>query len=506
MAESWLELQNNLSTGASRLALPKPNVGCGLTFTTNSPSSVLNLPSPSESFQSVNDALGLVQDTIDQFGSDVMSVLQDIGAFIPPGSSSGSITSEDNSTTVDTDQPSTADHHETTTSAGGNIAITEGYDSQTGDSFWQLRTSSGSGITFDTNGGVYINTSKNPDEDADTGNFAVTSNGMTTFKCREGVLWEVANDNKIRSAGFTLLLHNGSLEIVVNTGDIKIKGNDNIVIEAGKSLELKGSDVKIHAGTGTGTPAKDGKPVADEQAGVVEIKAGVFKNSSVTQQNIEGASFHKVSGEKSIIMDDSQAAFTIDSRGSLELKCKGDMVETIGGRKLTKVLTYSPADLALDGGIPPLSIIRNQSSGYYITNSQPIVPAGSAETDLPGTLLQVVGGGPSGAGIKVDGGIKGNIILTSQTGNIAFATENSIYADMTQPSTSALDPKLMKGLKPGLYFGAATKSVLMYSDTEVAMGLTTGTGPPRTPFTDNAVSVSVKGTYITDRTRGIYLN
>lgn len=505
MAESWLELESNLLSGASRFAIPKANLGCGLSYTTNSPSSILNLPDPSSSAASVTDALNTVQDTIDQFGSDVMSVLQDIGAFIPPNLFSSSTTSE-TGTTVDVDAPDAIDQHETETTAGGNVAITSGHNTQTGDSFWQLRTSSGSGITFDTQGGVFITTSKNPDEDVDTGNFAVTSNGMTTFKCREGVLWEVANDNKIRNASFTLNIMNGSLEIVVNVGDIKIRGNDNILIEAGKSLELKGSDVKIHAGTGTGTPAKDGKPVTDEQAGVVEIKAGVFKNSSVTQQNIEGASFHKVTGEKTFVMDDSQAAFTIESRGSLELKCKGDMIENIGGRKLTKVLTYSPADLALDGGIPPLSIITNQSAGYYITNSQPIVPAGSAETDLPGTLLQVVGGGPAGAGIKVDGGIKGNIILTTQTGNIAFATENSIYADMTQPSTSAFDPKLMKGLKPGLYFGASTRGVQMYSDTEVAMGLSVGLGPPKAPFTDNSVSVSQKGTYITDRTRGIYLN
>jgi len=504
MATSWLELQSDLKRGAARLAVPKSNLGCGLTYTTGTPGSILNLPDPSVSAASVTDALNTVQDAIDQFGSDVMSVLQSIGAFVPDGlfTADSAVTS----TTVDRDAPDAVDQHSTETMAGGNIAVTTGHDTQTGDSFYQIRTSSGSGITFDTQGGCFITTAKNPDEDPDTGKFVVTANGMASFKCREGVLWEINNDNNIRKTSFGLNLLNGALEIAVNVGDITIRGNDNIIIEAGKSLELKGSDVKIHAGTGTGTPAKDGKPVTDEQSGVVEIKAGVFKNSSITQQNIEGASFHKVTGEKTFVMEDSQAAFTIESKGSLELKCKGDMIETIGGKKLTKVMTYSPADLILDGGIPPLSIITDQSAGYYITNAQPMVPADSAEADLPGTLLQIVGSGPGGAGIKVDAGIKGNIIFTTQTGNIAFASETSLYADMTQPSVSPLDPKLMKGLKPGMYIGAATKAVQVYSDTEVAMGLTVGLGPPKAPFTDNSVSVSQKGTYITDRTRGIYLN
>lgn len=501
MATSWLDLQQNLSDGASQFPVPKEDIGCGVSYSNASPGSILNLPDPAEAASVVTNFLADTQSAIDDIGDDVMGVLQDIGAFIPPGLFSGGTTDS----TEETKAPEFADvtQYDTDISAGGNIAITSGHNDQTGDSFWQLKTSSGSGITFDTDGSVFINASKNPNEDAKTGKFSVISQGVASFDIGEALIIHIKNNNEIVGKQAFSLIIEGNTDIEVRKGDLKIKGNDNVLIEAAKSLELKGSDIKIHAGSGSGEKAEEGKPAKDEQAGVVEIKAGLFKNSSISQQNVEGATFNKVTGEKAFVMEDPQATFSIQSAGSLELRCKGDMVEDIGGRRITKLMTLGPTDLALMGGIPPVPLITNQSSGWYITNSNPITPSGTGSTETPPPLLEIDSPVTSGGhGFRVTAGL-GNIVLSTTTGNIALATDTSIIANVTTISKSPTEPTLLKGLKPGMYMGSSSNALRLFSSSEVAMGIS-ATPPPN--FADKYIAVTLKRTEVVDRAAGIYLN
>lgn len=501
MATSWLELQNNLSSGASKLPVPKEDVGCGVSYSNASPESIFNLPDPAEAASVITDFLNNTQSAIDDIGDDIMGVLQDIGAFIPAGLFSGSISDSDEE---ETPQFADVTQYNNEVKEGGNIIVTTAHNDQTGDSFWQLKTSSGSGITFDTDGSCVISSSKNPHEDPKTGFFSVLSQGAASFDIGEALVIHVKNNNGIlgdSKTAFSLIIE-GNTDIEVRKGDLKIKGNDNISIEAAKSLELKGSDIKIHAGPGTGEKAKEGEPAKDEQSGVVEIKAGLFKNTSIAQQNVEGATFNKVTGEKAFIMDDPQATFSIQSAGSLELRCKGDMIEDIGGRKLTKVMTLGPEDLALLGGIPPVSIITNQSAGYYITNGNTITPSSTGSTETPPPLLEINSPITSGGhGFRVTAGA-GNIILSTSTGNIALATEKSIIADITTTSKSATEPTLLKGLKPGFYIGSSANSLRLYSASEVAMGISS-TPPPK--FVDQYIGVTLAKAEVKHAT-GIYLN
>ena len=500
MATSWLDLQKSLSEGASQFPVPKEDIGCGVSFSSAGPGSILNLPDPTEASTVVTDFLADIQLQIDDIGNDVMTVLQDIGAFIPPGLFSGAEAASES--TSQSAKFADVTNHNTEVSEGGNIAITSGHNDQTGDSFWQLRTSSGSGITFDTDGSVFINASKNPNEDPKTGKFSVISQGVASFDIGESLIIHIKNNNNVTKSPLSIIVE-GETNIDVRKGDLKIHANDNISIEAEKSLELKGSDIKIHAGSGTGEKAADGKPAKDEQAGVVEIKAGLFKNTSISQQNVEGATFNKVTGEKAFVMDDPQATFSIQSAGSLELRCKGDMVEDIGGRRITKLMTLGPTDLALMGGIPPVPLITNQSSGWYITNSNPIVPSGTGSAETPPPLLEIDSPVTSGGhGFRVNAGL-GNIVLSTTTGNIALATETSIIANVTTISKSPTEPKLLKGLKPGMYMGSSTNALRMFSSSEVAMGISP-TPPPQ--FADKYIAVTLKRTEVVDRAAGIYLN
>jgi hypothetical protein len=510
MANSWLEFQNNLSDQASKLPVPKEDVGCGVSFSTKSPGSILNLPDPTQAVDAVNQFLSDTQNAIDDIGSDVMQVLQDIGAFVPPGLFSGGKTQLE--TTKKSATFAAVNNYNTQTSAGGNIAETVGHNDQTGDSFWQLRTSSGSGLTLDTDGSFQITTAKNPQDDPKTGRFDATVAGATIFKINEFCAIEINNDNEvisaenpsIKGAAFSIIV-NGPTDIVVRNGDLKVKATDNILIEAGKSLELKGSDVKIHAGSGTGEEGKKGEAPPDEQSGMVEIKAGIFRNSSITQQNIEGATFNKVTGEKAFIMDDPQSSFSIQSAGSLEIKCGGDMVEDIGGRKLTKLMTADLTTLIASGGVPPMSLISNQSAAYYITNLSTITPAlGSSNADLPPPLVEInspitYGGG----GFSVNTGA-GNIILSTTTGNFAMASETGVVASVNIPYKSTNTPKILKSIKPGMYFGSGSQSLRIFSGLDLNLSLSPT--PPVGIPADKYISITPKKTEIIDRSTGIYLN
>jgi len=272
MAKSWLELQEKLRSGATSFLDPSKNDSCATT--SSSSPNVLDLPSLD--LDNVNQLLSDVQGSIDAFGAEVMGVLQDIGAFIPEDLQGfGSSTQSTENKPADF---AAVNNYQNVVEAGGNIVTTTGYDDQTGDSFWQIRTSSGSGITLDTDGSCILRGAKNPATDPKTGRVDVITDGGGVIKYGEFLAIEVNNDNEVLSASnpsvpgaaFSIIV-NGNVDIKA-TGNLRL-GGKNILIQADDSLELKGADIKLHAGGAAGNQTGNKKP-AEDHGGLIELKAG----------------------------------------------------------------------------------------------------------------------------------------------------------------------------------------------------------------------------------------
>jgi hypothetical protein len=514
MAQSWLELQAELRSGASRLPIPVQDDGCGTEFTTSSPN-LLDLPNPADLTAGISDTLSGIQSTIDDFGSEVMGVLQDIGAWIPPelqGSGSSS-TSESQKKFEDGKAFAAVDKVETQVTQGGNIVKTEGHDSQTGDSFYQVMTSSGANLTIDTNGGVYVRGTKNPSDDPEAGGFHVLADGGSQIKVGEYLVIEVGNNSKVLSGtsgsagtegpAFSLYI-NGNADIKCMNGDLKL-GGKNILIEASDSLDLKGTDIKILAGSGTGEQTKEGQAPPNEQGGSIEMKSGVFKQTYISKQGIEAANYARVDGEQIIAMNDPQGNFAIESAGSMTIKVEGDMLEEIGGRKMTEVMRSL---VPLPPPLGPAPIINGVSAGYYIVNKNIIKPALGAKSlekfppvvyiNSPITAL--------GGGLKVRA-TAGDIDLTTNLGNLIMATNTSMVASVLDTASIKADltsPPLIKGLTtPGTYIGSVAGDTTLFSGTGVTMMLSPS---PIIPPIDKYIKISLTTLNIKNITGGIFLN
>jgi hypothetical protein len=513
MAKSWLELQAELKSGASTLAVPVQDDGCGTEFTSSSPN-LLDLPNPADLTAGISDTLSDIQSSIDDFGSEVMGVLQDIGAWIPPelqGSGSSS-TSESQKKFEDGKAFAAVDKVKTEVTQGGNIVKTEAHDSQTGDSFYQVMTSAGANFTIDTNGGIYFRGTKNPSDDPEAGGFHVLADGGSQIKLGEYLVIEVGNNSKVLSGtsgtegkegpAFSLYI-NGNADIKCMNGDLKL-GGKNVLIEASDSLDLKGTDIKILAGSGTGEQTEAGKAPKDEQGGTIEMKSGVFKQTYVSKQGIESANYARVDGEQIIAMNDPQGNFAIESAGSMTIKVEGDMLEEIGGRKMTEVMRSL---VPLPPPLGPAPIINGVSAGYYIVNKNVVKPALGAKTVEPFPPVVYINSPTTalGGGLKVRA-TAGNIDLTTNLGNLIMATNESMVASVIDTASVKADlttPALIKGLTtPGTYIGSIKGDTTLFSATGLTMMISPS---PTVPPIDKYIKIGLDKTTIKNTT-GIFLN
>lgn len=513
MAKSWLELQANLRSGAEKLPVPVQNEGCGTEFSSSSPN-ILELSNPADLTAGVSSTLSDIQSAIDDFGSEVMGVLEDIGAWIPSelqGFGSGE-TSEAQQNFQDGKAFAAVDKVKSEVSQGGNIVKTEGHDSKTGDSFYQILTSSGAGFTIDTDGSFYVRGTKNPSDDPQTGGVHVLADGGSQIKVGEYMVIEVGNNNKVLSGkkgssgtegpAFSLYI-NGNADIKCSNGDLRL-GGKNILIDASDSLEMKASDIKILAGNGAGEATKEGQAPPDEQGGSIEMKSGVFKQTYISKQGIESANYARVDGEQIIAMNDPQGNFAIESAGSMTIKVEGDMLEEIGGRKMTEVMRQLAP---LPPPLGPAPIINGVSAGYYIVNKNVIKPALGARTVEPFPPVVYINSPKTalGGGLKVRA-TAGNIDLTTNLGNLIMATNDSMVASVLDTASIKADlttPKLIKGLTtPGTYIGSIKGDTTLFSGT----GLTMKVSPsPIVPPIDKYIKIGLDKTTIKNVT-GIFLN
>lgn len=513
MAKSWLELQAELQSGASTLPIPIQDEGCGTEFVTTSPD-LINLGDPADLTAGISDTLSDIQSAIDDFGSEVMGVLQDIGAWIPPElQGSGSSQSESQQKFEDGKAFAAVDKVKSEVTQGGNIVKTEGHDTKTGDSFYQIMMSSGANFTMDTNGGIYFRGTKNPSDDPEAGGFHVLADGGSQIKLGEYLVIEVGNNNKVLSNGsgssgtegpaFSLYI-NGNADIKCMNGDLRL-GGKNVLIDAADSLELKGTDIKILAGTGTGQSTKEGKAPPDEQGGSIEMKSGVFKQTYVSKQGIEAANYARVDGEQIIAMNDPQGNFAIESAGSMTIKVEGDMLEEIGGRKMTEVMrSLAP----LPPPLGPAPIINGVSAGYYIVNKNVVKPAVGARSVEPFPPVVYINSPKTalGGGLKVRA-TAGNIDMTTNLGNLIMATNDSMFASVFDTASVKADlstPTLIKGLTiPGTYIGSIKSDTKIFSGTGLTMMLSPS---PTIPPIDKYIKIGLDRMTLSYKVPGIFLN
>ena len=506
MAKSWLELQENLRTGASRLPNPVPNSKCGFSTSQTSQTDILGLPDLASLAQPVNDFLSGVQGEIDQFGAEVMGVLQDIGAFIPPELQGfGGSSSEDESGKSKVAAVSNLNH---TILANGEVTVTDGSDPDTGDSYYSIVTSSGGAFHLDTDGSVILVAGKNPSNDPKTGRIDLIAQGAGVQKYGEFLAIEVNNDNEalaaenpsIKGAAFSLVVY-GNVEIESRGGDVKL-GGKNVAITASNSIELTGADIKLYAGKSNTTTANN--KVKEEQGGIIELKAGVIKQTHAGQQNVEGATYNKVDGEKLFQMNNSQGNFAIESAGTLSIKTGGDMIEEIGGRKMTEVFSAIPG-VSLEGGlIPPKPMILGVSAGYYIVNKFPVLSApGKDVAEIPPLAYIHSPIASGGHGFKVEAGI-GNIGIFSKTGSVAIGTDFGAFADITTPFLSPTTPKsVLLMQKPGTYVTSIDDLSL---NAKITTSLFTGPLPTGSPPVDDSIIITPGFIKANALKGGIFLN
>jgi hypothetical protein len=508
MATSWLQLQNQLRSGAKSLATPVPADGCS-TNTASNAGSILNLPDPTQATQVVNDYLSNVQGTIDQFGAEVMGVLQDIGAWIPPELQGGGA-----STSSEADQqlkPAAVDKVQQQ-NINPEVSVITGHNTQTGDGYYAVMNSSGSAMHLDADGSVIMRAAKNPSNVPTTGRFDVWADGNGIIHIGEGLHIQVKNNSKICGTSAYSLYVTGDIDIQASGGNIGLKG-DNIKLSADKSLELIGADIKIHAGGGQGTAKSSATKSPTEYGGSIDMRCGTYKVSYSTKQGVETASYAKSEGEIAFLMPNTQGNFGIESAGTLSIKTGGDMLEEIGGRKMTEVMNAPAGGLSLD--LPTTPLINGVSAGYYIVNKNPIPPAigAGADTSTPplvyihSPLVSGDGGSP-GHGFKFATLGRGDISFYSASGNWVLANENNIAASIITPLSASIksNPKIITSLKqPGLYLSSLTSKLRMSSNTEVLATAGPFSLTPPVRGVGSYVKISPAATEVSNKT-GIFLN
>lgn len=509
MASSWLELQANLRSGAKSFPKGTPSTGCGTGTRSVTPDVNLNLPSLNGIAGDVNGVLGDVQGVIDQFGSEVMGVLQDIGAWIPPGlQSQGSSTSEAEAAQQVADITKRNDQ----VIEGGNIVTTTGHNEQTGQSFYQVKMSSGTGMAFDTDGSIRFNAAADPPDSPLAGDFEISRCNSFLANIEESCIITVNNKSNIcggkdakTKKSLMILVNGGDVDLEVTGGDVKVKSSGNISLDAGKTLELRGADIRMFAGGGKADAASSGQAAGEEYGGMIDLRCGTYRNTATTKQTIESAKYSTVKGELTIAMDDPMAKLNIISAGHFMVDVNGDILEE--SRSKATIVGRVPKP-----GIPSIPILGrlvNHNAQYTIVNDLPNIPqpsAGSTETPDAQPMMQIVNSETATGGFKVSL-MKGDMIFSTKLGNMIMGNEKSLIADVTKPSTDVtLSPAIVKGTKtPGMYVGSdASPFLALYnaSSTYMTAGKFTPGPTPSvnsvvvTPATVNINATAMKNTII----------
>lgn len=465
MASSWLELRRKLVDGAASIASPEPNSSCGTgttTFNSGIPGSL--------DFDAggLTDDIKDITDTINDLGSEIMGVLNDIGAWIPPelsGQGSGS-----DGTSFLVNKPIAVDDVEADQTHAeikrdSDMICIWGRGNE-GQSTFQQTWGDESHFAKTTNGSFTFAAQKSPKENhLEGGQFVVRSAGATIFKVGECLLIEVENKNKITSgaepvggtsgAGATaskakaFSIYITGPAAIHATEDLSISSGGNITIDAGDRLTLRAKTaIDLEAGEAGSEDAPDAA-----YGGTIDMKASKISQNIATIQTTTGTVYQSVGGESGTIVGNPNAAYGIRA-ADMEINLSGDMYEKILGRKKTELMV---AGLALPQ-VPGTSLLGTQDAAYIITAETPKppptgVPAPTVPPAVPnpGDLTPVLSIQGSFGGLRARI-TKGDIDLAATVGNVCIGNESGGFSSVV--TTLAKDSsKIFAKATTGTYMG-----------------------------------------------------
>lgn len=321
---------------------------------------------------------------------------------------------------------------------------------QTGTIQYRIVCDNGPNFGVDESGAIVLVSAKTPPDNNESGHFK--------WRCAGKTIWKIGNElhieveNKAKHENPLSIYINGNVNIKAEGGNLNLAGK-NISINAADTLTLNaGRTVQINAGQG-GAGATVQAAVnalqgvdAGTAGGRVEINAGeVVQKSSAKTSNVN-VTYENISSERALEMKDPRGTFKISSLGHMEFSVFGDYIETIYGKKSTKIFgklsapmphPLAPKNSTWDIQLGAFGVSTTDLSLKALKGSldiQSLAGKLDVETGLDVTVLSTSGGlfklSPKNSGIE---GYT-NLVLRA-TGIAQFGTSNTSYMETTSAAT-----------------------------------------------------------------------
>jgi hypothetical protein len=328
---------------------------------------------------------------------------------------------------------------------------------QTGTIQYRIVCDNGPNFGIDESGAIVLVSAKTPPDNNESGHFK--------WRCAGKTIWKIGNElhieveNKAKHENPLSIYINGNVNIKAEGGNLNLAGK-NISINAADTLTLNaGRNVQINAGQGgtsstvkTVTNALNGVD-AGTAGGKIELNAGeVVQKSSAKTSNVN-VTYENISSERALEMKDPRGTFKIGSLGHMEFSVVGDYIETVYGKKSTKIFgkpslpmphPSAPLDTTWDIQLGASSVSPYDLKVKALKGSldiQTVAGKFDLKTALDVTVLSTSGGlfklSSSNSGINA----YTNLVLRA-TGIAQFGTASATYMQTDSSGTKMIAPAI----------------------------------------------------------------
>jgi len=328
---------------------------------------------------------------------------------------------------------------------------------QTGTIQYRVVCDNGPNFGIDESGAIVLVSAKTPPDNNESGHFK--------WRCAGKTIWKIGNElhieveNKAKNENPLSIYINGNVNIKAEGGNLNLSGK-NISINAADTLTLNaGRTVQINAGQGgsTSTVSKVTNALNGVDAGTaggrVEINAGEVVQKSSAKTNNVNVTYENISSERALEMKDPRGTFKISSLGHMEFSVLGDYIETVYGKKATRI--YGKPSLPLPHPLAPkdttwdIQLGATSESPFDLklkalkgsVDIQTLLGKLDIKTGLDVSVLSKTGGlfrlSESNSGINA----YTNLVLRA-TGIAQFGTSSSSYMQTDSSSTKIIAPAI----------------------------------------------------------------
>ena len=329
---------------------------------------------------------------------------------------------------------------------------------QTGTIQYRIVCDNGPNFGIDESGAIVLVSAKTPPDNNESGHFK--------WRCAGRTIWKIGNElhieveNKANNENPLSIYINGNVNIKAEGGNLGLSGKnvninaaDTCTINAGRTIQLNaGQGGGVTGAVSTITNALNGVD-AGTAGGRVELNAGeIIQKSSAKTSNVN-VTYENISSERALEMKDPRGTFKISSLGHMEFSVLGDYVETIYGKRSTKIFgkpslpiphPSAPKDTTWDIQLGATSESLYDLKLKAIKGSIDILaPAGKFDikTGLDFTLTSVSGGlftlSSKNSGIQA----YTNLVLRA-TSIAQFGTANASFTQTDATGTKIIAPTI----------------------------------------------------------------